>query len=97
MLGLSYRDLYELTPRSFNNKLEGFHNIREQGNQNEWEQTRLIIHACLSPHSKKKLKPTEILPLPWDNKNKPKKNIASREHIENVIKKYEKIKAEKLN
>jgi len=97
MLGLSYRDLYELTPRSFNNKLKGFHDIREQINQNEWEQTRLIIHACLSPHSKKKLKPTEILPLPWDKKNKPKPKLASKEHIEGVIKKYNKIKAEKLN
>jgi len=96
-MGLSYKNLYELTPRSFNNKLTGFHNIREQINQNEWEQTRLIIHACLSPHSKKRLKPTEILPLPWDKKNKPKKKIASQEHIEKVVNKYNKIKAEKLN
>ena len=94
---LAYDELYGLTPRSFNNKLKGFQFIREQSNQNDWEQTRLIIHACLSPHSKKALKPTEILPLPWDSLRVPKKkDIASKEHIESVLKKYNKANFDKI-
>lgn len=97
MLGLSYDDLYDLTPRSFSNKLLGFNNYTEQLLQDSWEQTRLIIHATLSPHSKKKLKPKEILPFPWDNKKKPKKEFASKEHIQKVLETYNKKKIKKLN
>ena len=97
MLGLSYDELYDLTPRSFSNKFLGFNNYNTQLLQDSWEQTRLIIHSTLSPHSKKKLKPKEILPFPWDEKNKPKKDIASKEHIQEVIKRYNKNKIKKLN
>jgi len=89
---LAYDELYGLTPRSFNNKIKGFQAIREQLNQNDWEQTRLIIHACLAPHSKKALKPTEVLPLPWDNKKSNKKiTIATPEQIAKDVAKHKKI------
>ena len=97
MLGLSYDELYDLTPRSFSNKLLGFNNYQRQLLETSWEQTRLISHSTLSPHSKKKLKPQEILPFPWDDKNKPKKEIASKEHIKEVIERYNKNKIKKLN
>ena len=42
------------------------------------------------------LKPQEVLPLPWDNKNKPKKEIASKEHIQKVLEKYNKSKFNKI-
>ena len=95
-MGLDYNELYSLTPRSFNNRLKGFYKHLDQQNQNNWEQTRTIMIACLTPHSKKKLKPTDVLPLPWDGKNKPKKEIASKEHIQKVLEKYEKIKFNKI-
>ena len=57
MMGLSYDELYDLTPRSFSNKLLGFNNYN----------------------------------------NKPKKDIASKEHIQEVIKRYNKNKIKKLN
>jgi len=96
MLGLGYDELYSLTPRSFNNRLEGFKMHQEQMSQNQWEQTRIILLGCLSPHSKKNLKPQEILPLPWDSNNKPKKEIASKEHIQKVLEKYNKSKFNKI-
>ena len=64
--------------------------------QDNWERTRVIIHSTLSPHSKKKLKPKEILPFPWDDKNKVKKQIATKEQIQEALKKYEKIKPKKI-
>lgn len=91
---MSYNELYDSTPRTFNNKLIGFNVYQEQLIQNTWEQTRIIVHSILSPHSKKKLKPKEILPFPWDSKNKPKK-IASKEHIQSVIERYDKLRLKK--
>ena len=94
-MGMSYDELYNSTPRNFNNKLIGFNAYQEQLMQDNWERTRVIIHSTLSPHTKKKLKPQELLPFPWDNKNKPKKEIASKEHIQKVIERYNKKKIQK--
>lgn len=83
-------ELYDLTPRSFSNKMIGYSKREEMIMQNHWEQTRMIVHSCLSPHLKKKMKPTELMPFDWDKKNTPKKEIATREHIEKVIERYNK-------
>jgi hypothetical protein len=88
MLGLSYDNLYDLTPRSFENKLKGFKKYNEQVSQNNWEQTRMIVHAVLLPHSKQKIKPQELMPFPWDNKVKIKREVASKEHIQKVLERY---------
>jgi hypothetical protein len=95
-MGMSYDELYNSTPRNFNNKLIGFNAYQEQLMQDNWERTRVIIHSTLSPHSKKKIKPKEILPFPWDDKNKVKKQIATKEQIQEALKKYEKIKPKKI-
>ena len=96
MLGLSYEGLYGLTPRSFNNKLKGYNNSLDQQNRNGWEQTRTLMMSVLMPHTKKKLKATDVLPFPWDNKIKPKKELASKEHIQEVLKRYDKTKFNKI-
>tara|TARA_R100000734_G_C3307140_1_gene97677 strand:+ start:570 stop:857 length:288 start_codon:yes stop_codon:yes gene_type:complete len=95
-MGMSYDELYNSTPRNFNNKLIGFNAYQEQLMQDNWERTRVIIHSTLSPHTKKKLKPKELLPFPWDDKNKVKKQIATKEQIQEALKKYEKIKPKKI-
>ena len=95
-MGMSYDELYNSTPRNFNNKLIGFNAYQEQLMQDNWERTRVIIHSTLSPHSKKKLKPKEILPFPWDDKHKVKKQIATKEQIQEALKRYEKIEPKKI-
>ena len=96
MMGLAYNELYSLTPRSFNNKLEGFSKFQEQKTQNAWDQTRIILLGCLTPHSKKKLKPTDILPFPWDGKSNKKKVIASPEQIKVDVERHKEL-LKKLN
>ena len=64
--------------------------------QNHWEQTRMIVHSCLSPHLKRKMKPTEIMPFDWDDKRIVKKKIASQEEIQAVLKKYRERDSKKL-
>ena len=87
MLGLNYDELYDFTPRSLNNKLIGFKKYQEQLSQNNWEQTRMIVHSSILPHSKHKLKPKDLMPFPWDKKPV-KKNTASKEHIQDVLRRY---------
>lgn len=91
MLGLSYEELYGLTPRSFNNKLKGFNNSLDQQNRNGWEQTRTLMMSVLMPHTKKKLKAKDVLPFPWDNE--PKNNIkrATKEQIAKDVARHKKI------
>ena len=96
MLGLSYEELYDLTPRSLDNKIRGFKQYNEQLSQNRWEQTRMIVHSCIVPHSKQRLKPKELMPFPWDNKVKIKKDIASKDHISEVLKRYKIIEPKKI-
>ena len=88
MLELSDYDLYDLTPRSFNNKLRGFNKKNVQISQNDWERTRMIVHSTITPHTKYKIKPHEMMPFPWDSKNKVKKDVASKEEIQEVLKRY---------
>jgi len=81
-------ELYDLTPRSFSNKMIGYSKREEMIMQNHWEQTRMIVHSCFSPHLKRKMKPSEIMPFDWDNKKKVKKKVATQEEIQEVLKKY---------
>ena len=50
MMGLSYSDLYDLTPRSFSNASKGFFELRKEDIRTSWEQTRVIAHVTASPH-----------------------------------------------
>ena len=44
--------------------------------KNDWEIAREIMWSNLQPWSKKKLKPEDVISLPWDNKqSKRKANI----------------------
>ena len=41
--------------------------------KNDWEMCRQIAWSNLTPYSKKKLKPSDVIQLPWDNKGQNKK------------------------
>lgn len=41
--------------------------------KNDWEMCRQIAWSNLTPYSKKKLKPSDVLTLPWDDKGQNKK------------------------
>lgn len=89
---LAYDELYGLTPRSFNNKLKGLLSVKDELLREGWEQTRMLMVASLVPHSKKKLKPQDVLPFPWDNK-KSKNNIriATPEEIKKDVARHKEI------
>lgn len=47
---------------------------------------RLIVWSNIAPHSKKKIKPSDIISLPGDSNkpNKPELKVNSRERFENL-------------
>jgi len=89
---LAYDELYGLTPRSFNNKIKGAQALRDESLRESWEQTRILMVTTLMPHSKKKLRAEDVLPLPWDNKKSKKKiTIATPEQIAKDVARHKKI------
>lgn len=51
--------------------------------RNEWETARSIMWASISPYSKKKLKPKDIMEFPWE---KPKKlQLPKQEVTQEVV------------
>ncbi len=89
---LAYDELYGLTPRSFNNKLKGRQSIKEELLREGWEQTRTLMIAVLTPHSKKTLKAKDIYPFPWDTEYaKQNMTIATPEQIAKDVARHKRI------
>lgn len=61
-----------MTPSLFFSCLEQKRDKKEAEIRSEWEQTRMIICAVLSPHLKKGASrdPEKLFPLPWDKEYK---------------------------
>ncbi len=84
-MGLSIDDFSALTPAQFDAIYTEWRAEQDNEVKAGWEQTRSIMWAVLKPYSKKKnLKPTDILPFPWDNSNKPKKKMTKAEREESL-------------
>lgn len=65
-MGLSEEAFNELTPRYFMLRLRGMRNAQIQQYRNEWERTRWLAMFSLMPHSKKRIKPTDLARFPWE-------------------------------
>lgn len=63
-MGMTEKELWEISPRSLFNKIHGFRAVQ----QNEWERMRIQTFMLLSPHFDKDKAPTpqSLLPMPWD-------------------------------
>jgi hypothetical protein len=63
-------EFYDMLPREFWNKLEGFHELENLRQRNDWERTRwstcLLLNIQLPKG--KSLKPTDLVQFEWDQK-----------------------------
>jgi hypothetical protein len=94
VVGLSLDDAYRLTPAEFNEAYRAWHEMHEAAYRTSWEQTRFIAHCSLAPHSKKRLKPTDLVLFDWERerggeKEKTSPGVCTREDFERIAKKYE--------
>lgn len=60
---MSIADFDSLTPGEFDAIYTAFGRTRIQ---EPWEQVRFVATACLSPWSKKSLKPQDVVKFAWD-------------------------------
>jgi hypothetical protein len=69
-MGMTVDELYNMTPRQFQNKREGFQRVAEYGMQTKWEISRWLAAVVIAPHTKKRLKPRDLIAFPWENKKR---------------------------
>jgi len=93
-LGMNHDEMYDLTMRSFVNKLKGFNDHQQLKTRTSWEQTRIIMHSVLKPYMNKNVSLKEVLPFEWDSDVKTAKPV-SKKHIQSVIDRYENHKKNK--
>ena len=61
--------------------------------KDSWEQSRLIAYLIAQTNSKKRLKPSDIIKFPWEQKVK---DAVEKRHEELTLAEYERIKAKAL-
>jgi len=74
-MNMTEDELYDITPRAFSNKAEGYNRKVERERKAEMELHRESIITFLSPHLDKRYRnksPKQLYPLPWDVEVKPK-------------------------
>ena len=65
-------EFYDMLPREFWNRVDGFIEIQNLKDKNEWERTRwstcILLNIQLGKG--KKIKPTDIIEFDWDKKDR---------------------------
>jgi hypothetical protein len=72
-LGWSVIDFWDSTPREFSNAFRGWVKVRDMDMQSAWERARMLALYTAAPHSKKKLRPQDIMKFEWDKPVKAKR------------------------
>ena len=49
---------------------EAFSRNQEQHVEDSWERMRLLAAITIQPHCKNRIRKEQLVPLPWDKKNK---------------------------
>ena len=65
-------DFYDMLPREFWNKVEGFHELENMRQRSDWERTRwstcLLLNIQLPKN--KSIKPKDLIKFDWEKDNK---------------------------
>ena len=87
---MNVNDFYDMLPREFWNKLDGFYELENLREKQCWERERwstcLLLNIQLGKG--KRLKPTDLIEFEWDKK-KDKKDIEELKNKAEFIKKLE--------
>lgn len=84
-MGMRLDDLRRLTVDEFEEVVKQWLDHEDALYRDEWERMRLLATISVMPHTKKRVTPHGILPLPWDdgkrgrNKSKKKAPAADKE------------------
>lgn len=67
-MGMRLDDLRRLTVGEFEEVVRQWMAKEEAKYHDEWERMRLLATISVMPHTKKRVTPHGLLPLPWDTK-----------------------------
>ena len=71
-LGMKVDDFYDMLPREFWNKMDGFYELENMRQRSDWERTRwstcLLLNIQLSKG--KSIKPTDLIVFEWEQDEK---------------------------
>lgn len=95
---MTREEFWTATPNEFNLRLEGWREQQEAQSRERWEQTRHLAYLSLLPHldRKKRLKITDVLAFPWDEKPKPPSQSEQLETLRQAKEKWGMKLSEKL-
>tara|TARA_R110000824_G_scaffold21065_4_gene78814 strand:+ start:228 stop:533 length:306 start_codon:yes stop_codon:yes gene_type:complete len=67
-LGMNVDDFYDMLPREFWNKIEGFHDLENMRQRSDWERTRWSTCLLLNIHlaKGKSIKPIDLIQFEWE-------------------------------
>jgi hypothetical protein len=80
-IGLMPGVFYDLLPREWTNLVDGWNQKENRREQSEWERTRWMTTVLLNPHTKKRIKPKDLIVFPWENKLKKDRKVWTRGEI----------------
>ena len=70
-LGMNVDEFYDMLPREFWNKVEGFYELENMRQRSDWERTRwstcLLLNIKIQKN--KSIKPTVLVSFEWEKEN----------------------------
>ena len=61
---------YDLTPREWSNLVRGWSEKENRREQGAWERVRWQTAVLINPHTKKRIKPKDLMVFPWETQPK---------------------------
>lgn len=86
---MTFAEMYNLTPRSFFNAVNGFRKQKDNDSKERWIQTRKLMFSFMKPYLSEGVEEFEIQPFPWEE-NTIKE--MTEERLEKIQEETEKVK-----
>lgn len=88
---MSEQDFWDSTLRAIYNRRNGFHDLEEMRQRQEWERTRwqTAILATLQVDKKNRTKLDKALKLPWDDEGREQRPVLPTEQDLKEFEKYD--------
>ncbi|MGA0081586.1 MAG: hypothetical protein ACO3UN_06885 [Candidatus Puniceispirillaceae bacterium] len=64
-------EFQEASPHYFMHRLLGMRKAQRQMERIQWERTRWLATFVVMPHSKRKLRPQDLMQFPWEKAERP--------------------------
>lgn len=82
-------DFCRLTPSQFAEVVRQHSRHTQEREHAEWERTRMTCMCLLQPHSKSRLKPTDIMRFPWEEPQQKAQEETQQLTREEIMNRYQ--------